>query len=120
MLIEIVVAIGIIGLVLVGVSDLMTRSVSVASFQKQKEEAITIIKKILNDYKSDRDTNPDGFYAAISGSIIDPCKDGLPYRCLVTVSKNSDSVTITVTAEWEDGGKTYKTALTQSLSRTIK
>ncbi len=33
MLIEIVVAIGIIGLVLVGVSDLMTRSSKVISFQ---------------------------------------------------------------------------------------
>jgi len=120
MLIEIVVAIGIIGLVLVGVSDLMTRSVSLVTFQKQKKEALTIITKKLNDYKVARDTNPDNFYATVVDSIVDPCVVNKPYKCLITVDKTVDAVKISITAQWQDGGRPYETSLSQSLSRTVK
>ena len=119
-LIEIVVAIGIIGLVLVGVSDLMTRSVSSVAFQKQKKEALTIITKKLNDYKVARDTNPDNFYTTVVDSIVDPCVVNKPYKCLITVDKTVDAVKISITAQWQDGGRPYETSLSQSLSRTVK
>lgn len=120
MLIEIVVAVGIIGLVLIGVSDLMTRSVSVVTFQKQKKEALTIITKKLNDYKAARDTNPDNFYTTVADSIVDPCVVNKPYKCLITVDKTADAVKISITAQWQDGGRPYETSLSQSLSRTVK
>ena len=120
MLIEIVVAVGIIGLVLIGVSDLMTRSVGVVSFQKQKKEALMIITKKLNDYKTERDTNPDNFYTTVESSTIDPCVIDKPYKCLVTVDKTVDAVKISITAQWQDGGRPYETSLSQSLSRTVK
>lgn len=120
MLIEVVVALGIIGLVLVGVSDLMTRSVGVVNFQRQKSEALSIINKRLTDYKRDRDTDSESFYASAGDSVIDPCEAGKSYKCIVTMTKTADSVNILITAEWLNGGKTYSTSLSQSLTRDIR
>lgn len=120
MLIEIVVAVGIIGLVLVGVADLMTRSVRVVSFQKQKDEAIAVIKKKLIAYQAERDSDPEGFYATIDNAIMDPCETDSVYRCVLIVDKKTTSVVINISAEWEDGGKTYSVNLSQELARAIK
>jgi type II secretory pathway pseudopilin PulG len=120
MLIEIVVAIGIIGLVLVGVSDLMTKSVRTTSFQKQKAEALTIIKERLGDYKTARDTNPESFYSSAENALIDPCVIDKPFRCLITMEKYPDSVKVSIKAEWLDGGKTYEVSLSQLLFREKK
>lgn len=121
MLIEIVIAIGIIGLVLVGVADLMTRSVRVVTFQKQKQVGLEIIKKMLIDYKSARDADPEGFYASIKNAVIDPCVATNPdYRCILTVDKSVDEVAMSIKAEWQDGGRTYSVTLAQSLVRNLK
>lgn len=120
MLIEIVVAIGIIGLVLVGVSDLMTRSIRVVTFQKQKAEAITIIKKMLDSYRVLRDSDPDGFYASAGNALLDPCVAEKPYKCTVTMEKTADAVNVLIVAEWQDGGRTYNVSLSQSLARVVK
>lgn len=115
LLIEIVVAIGIIGLVLVGVTDLMTRSARVVTFQKQKDEALSIVRKKLNEYKTTRDTDPESFYNTVVGGVTDPCVPEKDYKCIVSVDKQLDSVLITVVAEWNDGGRTYNVSLSQSL-----
>lgn len=120
MLIEIVVAIGIIGLVLVGVSDLMTRSLMVVTFQKQKYEAVLILKKMLTDYRAERDSNPEGFYNSAGNVVLDPCVSGKIYKCVVTMVKSADSVLVSIVSEWEDGGKAYSVSLSQSFARTIK
>ena len=120
MLIEIVVAIGIIGLVLVGVSDLMSKSVRTTSFQKQKAEALTIIKEKLGDYRTARDTNPEGFYSSAESVSIDPCVVDKPFRCLVTMEKYPDSINILIKADWSDGGRTYEVSLSQLLFREKK
>lgn len=132
MLIEIVVAIGIIGLVLVGVSDLMTRSINVSTFQKQKDEAITIIKKMLTDKKTERDQNPVAFYDQwVDGTTTLPPDRCVPeialYSCEVTVNKATEAIAITVRAEWQEGdvvnktnNKTYSASMTQSFSREVR
>lgn len=120
MLIEVVVALGIIGLVLVGVSDLMTRSVSVVNFQKQKDEALSIIEKMLTDYKRERDLDSESFYSAAADNIVDPCVVDKPYKCIVTMITTADSVNIQITAEWQNGGKDYSVSLSQSLAREIR
>ncbi len=120
MLIEIVVAVGIIALVLVGVSDLMTRSLRVVTFQKQKDEAGGLVQKILNDYKVQRDINPDNFYNTVTGEVIDPCESGKPYKCTVTVDKTADGVLVSVLVEWSDGGNTFNMTLSELLARTTR
>lgn len=117
MLIEIVVAIGVIALVLIGVSDLMIRSAKVATFQKQKNEAVTIIDAILNSYRSRRDTDPQDFYNTVTGEVLDPCVANKPYVCTITIDKTADAVLVTIKAEWDDGGQTYSVTLSQSLTR---
>ncbi|KKS94546.1 MAG: hypothetical protein UW68_C0011G0013 [Candidatus Collierbacteria bacterium GW2011_GWB1_44_6] len=120
MLIEIVVAVGIIGLVLIGISDLITRSTRVVTFQRQKDEAQAIIKKMLTNYKVERDTDPDSFYNTVSNRVTDPCVEGRPYKCLVTVEKSLDFVYISITAEWDDGGSVYNTTLSQSFYKEVR
>lgn len=121
MLIEIVIALGIIGLVLIGVTDLMTRSVRVATFQKQKEVGLEILKKMLIDYKTARDADPEGFYTTMASAIIDPCVITNPdYRCILTVNKTVDEVTMSIETQWQDGGRTYSLTLAQSLARSLK
>lgn len=120
MLIEIVVAIGIIGLVLVGISDLMTRSLMVVSFQKQKAESLLILKKMITDYRIARDSNPESFYDTAANAILNPCVPGKIYKCTVTMQKSAEAVLVSIVAEWQDGGKTYSTSLSQSFTRDLK
>ena len=121
MLIEIVVAVGIIALVLVGVSDLMTRSSRVVTFQKHKDEATTIAQKVLNDYRTQRDSDPLDFYASAGNNVMDPCVADT-YKCTITMDTNAvpDFVLITVSVEWNDGGQVFSTSLSQSLSKDLK
>ena len=120
MLIEILVAVGIVGLVLVGVSDLLTRAIGATTFQKQKNEALIIVQKMLTDYKIARDTNPESFYNSIANTVIDPCTVGTIYKCTVTVDQAADSVIVSVVAEWQDGGRNYNVKLSQLLAREWK
>lgn len=120
MLIEVVVAVGIISLVLIGISDLMVRSLRVATYQKQRDEATEILQKVQNDYKAERDSDPEGFYLSVANAVIDPCVAGKPYTCTIVIEKAADSVTITATAEWDDGGVQLSTLSTQSLARSTK
>jgi len=120
MLIEILVAVGIVGLVLVGVSDLMTRAIGATTFQKQKNEALIIVQKKLTDYKIARDTNPESFYNSITNTVIDPCTVGTIYKCTVTADKAADSVIVSIVAEWQDGDRNYNVKLSQLLAREWK
>lgn len=120
MLIEVVVAVGIIALVLVGVSDLMTRSLRVITFQKQRSEATALLQKIQNNYKAQRDSDPDNFYSVVADTVIDPCETGKPYKCTVQINKTVDDVTITAKAEWVDSDSTFSTSSVQTLQRILK
>lgn len=120
MLIEIVVAIGVIALVLIGVSDLMVRSAKVVTFQKQKDVAVALIGGLLNDYRMQRDSNPELFYTTVTSTVLDPCKADTAYVCTVIIDRSPDAIILTITADWSDGGETYSTSLSQSLTRTVK
>ena len=121
MLIEVVIAVGIIALVLVGVSDLMTRSLRVVTYQKQRDEANAYLQKIQNDLKAQRDADPEKFYQTVSGSSA-LCEAGKAYTCKILVERALDniSITITATAEWSDGGNTLRISTVQSLLRATK
>jgi type II secretory pathway pseudopilin PulG len=121
MLIEIVVAVGIIALVLVGVSDLMTRSSRVVSFQKQKDEAVAVAQRCLNYYRTERDRNPAEFYTkAENGSLVTCPSES--YTGTITPSTDVliDSVHITATVGWADGPNNFSVSLSQSLAKEIK
>ena len=118
MLIEILVALGVLSLVLIGVSDLMTRSQRVGSFQAKKDEALSIARGLLNDYRIQRDNDPDGFKASVAGISKDICVDGKDYSCKVDVAKDTGLVNLVVTVSWPDGDNTLSINLNQSLTTT--
>ena len=123
MLIEIVVAVGIIALVLVGVSDLLTRSSRTVTFQKDKDAAISYAQKMLNDYRVSRDEDPLGFFDTVTGLAEEDCAIGSPYKCSAVVSVAADysSAQITATVKWDvvvsPNGETQ--FLSVSLSETL-
>lgn len=116
MLIEIVVAVGVLSLVLIGVSDLMTRSQRVGTFQRQKDEALSIARMLLNDYRIQRDNDPDQFEDNVVGLSRDVCVTDKPYSCKVEVTKQTGSVDVVATVSWIDGVNTLSVNLNQVLT----
>lgn len=115
MLIEIIIAVGVLVLVLVGVSDLMTRSQRVSSYQGKRDEALSIAKEILNDYRLQKENDPQNFADTVIGLNRDVCVAGKDYSCTVTVTKNVTSVNLFVRVSWIDGANTLDVSLEQDL-----
>ncbi len=118
MLIEVVIALGVLSLVLIGVSDLMTRSQRVGSFQAKRDEALSVARSLLNGYRIERDNDPVAFEAAVVGINRDICVDGKDYSCKVEVTKSTGLVDLLVTVSWPDGDSTLSINLHQSLVTT--
>lgn len=116
MLIEIVVAVGVLALVLIGVSDLMTRSLRNSSFQVKRDEALSIAREILNDYRIEKENDPEIFESVVVGLNRDVCVDGKDYSCSVEVTKNNGSVDLLVTVNWPDGNNTLSINLKQTFN----
>ena len=130
-LIEIVVAVGIIMVVLVGVSDLISRSLSLASFQAGKNAATNIAQSQLNHFRQQKDLEPSVFFTGANLVTPSPCYnagvdfDDTKYICTVEFVNNEvsgviESTEITVNVEWKDGDKTINTRLTQTLVKPKK
>lgn len=115
MLIEIIIAVGVLVLVLVGVSDLMTRSQRVSSYQGKRDEALSIAKEILNDYRLQKENDPQNFADTVIGLSRDVCVVGKDYSCTVTVTKNATSVNLFVSVSWVDGANTLDVSLEQDI-----
>lgn len=116
MLIEIVIAVGILALVLIGVSDLMTRTQRVSTFQAKRDEANSVAKKILNDYRLQRDTEPETFASTVTGLDRDVCVEGLDYSCTATVTNVNGDVDISVVVSWVEGENTFSISTSQKLN----
>ena len=125
-LIEIVVAVGIIAVVLVGVSDLISRSLSLSSFQATKSVAINIAHNQLNHYRLMRDMEPTQFFTDPNPQAgYDDCVDNpnpTKYDCTIsyTYPESPDVVKMTVNVRWTDGSKTIDTTLSQYLAKITK
>ena len=130
-LIEIVVAVGIIAVVLVGVSDLITRSLGLASFQASKNDATNIAQDQLNYFRQLKDQEPIRFFSKPGDVYVyqdcNPGYDVTKYTCNVIYSNeirdsenNIVGVDMTVSVGWKDGDNNIKTELIQTLAKPIK
>lgn len=130
-LIEIVVAVGIIAVVLVGVSDLITRSLGLANFQASKNEATNIAQDQLNYFRQLKDQEPVRFFSKPSGVYVynecNPVFDVTKYTCSVVYSNevldgesNIIGVDMKVTIGWKDGNNSINTELSHTLAKPIK
>jgi|GEM_PF-2022654 len=125
-LIEIVVAVGIIAVVLVGVSDLISRSLSLASFQAGKNAATNIAQNQLNYYRQARDLEPTLFFqspnpqAGYSTCVDNP--DPVKYVCTITYDSTgiSNGTKMTVKVIWKDADKEITTEFSQILAKLTK
>jgi len=121
-LLEIVIAVGIIILVLVGVSDLITRSLGLSSFQAKKNIAINIAENQLTYCRQKRDLYPTDFFTnpqAVCGTCVENI---VGYECQIVYDTNGvvDGVNMTVSVTWSDGEKSITTQLSQLLFRPTK
>ena len=116
MLVEVVVAVGILVLVLIGISDLMTRSSRLLSFQRDREEAYSIAKELLNTYRVDRDLNVDLFFATVGSLSRDICIVGKKYGCRVDKVDVTGGVILKATVYWNEGVNRYEISLDQLLT----
>lgn len=123
-LIEIVVAVGIIAVVLVGVSDLVTRSLGLSSFQSSKTIAINIAQNQLTYYRQKRDESPTDFFVdpQTNFSTCIGNYDLGKYNCSIVYTNVgiTNGLRMTVIVRWRDGDKEIDTELSQVLARPSK
>jgi len=126
-LIEIVVAVGIIALVLVGVSDLITRSLSLASFQTKKNQAINIAQNQLNRFRQYKDQEPILFFSnPYVYSVCEAGYDTTKYTCRITYNNevydggSLVGIDMKVSIDWNDGNNKITTELSQTLAKPRK
>ena len=118
-LIEIIIATAIIAVVLVGVSDLITRSVSLATFQAKKNEAVNIAQNQLNYYRQQRDLAPKEFFLNPTTNCVGTFDTSI-YTCRIFYTESGDGLEMKAQITWIDGEKTIVTELTQLLGKLQK
>lgn len=130
-LIEIVIAIGIIAVVLVGVSDLITRSLGLASFQSNKNTAINIAQDQINYYRLLKDQEPSNFFTANVqtqyGDCVGDSFNKTKFVCTITYYIEStdafgqpNAIKMDVNIKWKDGDSEINTKLSQILGKPTK
>lgn len=123
-LIEVVVAVGIITVVLVGVSDLITRSLGLSGFQTRRNIAVNIAQNQLTYYRQQRDLKPTDFfinpnanYSTCNWYVFDTAN----YVCTITYTAiGTTGVNMKVSIAWKDGDKDITTELSQVLAKPTK
>lgn len=106
MLVEIVVAIGVVMLVLVGISDLTSRTTKMYRLEKEKDEANRLLEARLSQYKNDRDRDSTAFFSGITQkNVWLPCSwtftTTVTYTCEVMYSDiTGQGSKVVVRATW--------------------
>lgn len=131
-LIEIVIALGIIVVVLVGVSDLISRSLSLASYQATKNQATNIAQDQLSYFKHEKELAPTDFFlrqdvqsgngdcdnTANIDSTKFVCK--IQFEYIYDGSMKINGVIVTASVTWKKGNDEVTTKLSQTLAKQIK
>jgi len=117
LLVEIVVAVGVLAMVLLSVTDLMTRSTRLLTYERDREGAYSMAREILNTYRKERDTDSTLFFQTVSGLSRDPCFADKKFGCEVVVTSLANGVDIKVNVFWIDKEKRYDIKIDQVLSK---
>ena len=109
---EVLVAIGIIVVVLIGMSNLMTKTTKTVSQNTTKDLAVSLVQSQLNFYKTERDKNVNDFFikpangtSNLPNGSCDPWQPAthallVPIACTVSSTVIPGGANITVTATW--------------------
>jgi len=109
-LIEVVIAIGVVGLVLTSMVFVSTLGIKTSRVAKERVEARHLVGNKLEEVRRTRDEDPEAFFA--TGTYSDaPIQTGTnPTYTLTTTYTQvvaGEQYEITVEATWEDGANTY-------------
>lgn len=109
---EVVVAIGLLAIVLVGMSELISRSTVVIRLNKQKDEAARVAEARLSYLKQERDRDANVFFTSIvhnlDGGMTDcgvnpwPIPTQYTFTCDESFTSVSSGVQVDVRASWTD------------------
>lgn len=107
---EVIIAVGVISLVLVSVSSLMSQTTKTYRLQKEKDEAVRLIETKLRYYRGQRDANTASFFSSIVLGDSSCMPWGVTttgsFTCSVNFSNVSNGVKIVVTATWPTNNST--------------
>lgn len=125
-LIEVVVAVGMIGMLLVAILALITLSLKNSRLAKAKTQAVALAQEGVELMRTYRDLSWTGLVAkadgnsyslplnwTINNSLTDICPvtfniNNLFRRCLVLSDATVNSVLLTVTVEWQEGNRWHQ------------
>lgn len=105
---EVVVAIGIIAMILISASSLMSRSSKTIRGNSTKEEASALVLAQLRFMKEERDRDAETFFATTPGTYSctwnqpTPSPVLVPINCSVNYSDITNGFKIIVTATWTE------------------
>lgn len=109
-LVEIVVAIGVMGLVLTSMVMAVTIGIKTTRVAKERVEARHLIENRLEEARRERDTDPDGFFGL--GNRTDPTEQvgANPVYSLTTSYTEivpGEQIEVEVEVTWVDGANDY-------------
>ena len=110
---EVVIAIGLLGLILVGLSDLITKSTVSVRLNKQKDEAARAVDARLSYLKQERDRDTNNFFTVIvnQSTCTWPIAVSFTLTCAQSFTVDANGALVSVTGTW-----TNKTANDTSVS----
>lgn len=119
-LIEVVVAVGILGVALVGVVMASTFGLKSARIARERSEARHLVEVKLEEVRRQRDGDPEAWFAL--GSRTDPAEQigTAPIYTLTTTYTEvlpQAQFEVVVEASWEDAEVTYRVTQTTYLSK---
>ncbi|KKU68341.1 MAG: Tfp pilus assembly protein pilV [Candidatus Amesbacteria bacterium GW2011_GWA1_47_20] len=120
MLVEVLLAIAVAALVLVGMAQLSTRSLTTSNFSRSKSQADVYAQEAVEMIRTERTTKGwSDFFTSYSCDTLDGTLTGGFTRnaTCTKVSGIPEKVTVTVTVSWAEAGKTFNSTQTTELNQ---
>lgn len=117
-MIEVLAALAVVVIVLLGLVGGVTYSVRNASFARDQALATQYAQELMEEVREKRDDNPEAFFADVDGQCdLGPVAEGIFYKkreCTLDLATNTVRVLVTVAFPEENGphGSRLETALT--------
>lgn len=119
-LVEIVVAIGVMGLILTSMVMVATIGIKTSRVAKERVEARHLMENRLEEVRRSRDTNPETFFGTGTYSDAPVLMGSNPEYSLTTTYTEivpGEQYEITVDVTWVDGANDYNVSSSTYLSR---
>lgn len=118
MLVEVLLAIAVAALVLVGLAQLSTRSLSTSNFSRSKSQADVYAQEGVETVRNERNTRGwSDFFANYSCVASENLGTFTRQTVCDKVSGTPEKVIVTVTVSWNEAGKAFNSSQTTELNQ---